>query len=217
MLSRRLGTVFELTPPGGVADIGTDHGYLAAAYARSGRHCPVIASDVAAIPLGRAVAYAQSIGIADRIDFRIGDGLTVLEPGEVRTAVIAGIGGQTVAGMLAAGSGPGTPDLIIQPMSRPDVLRRALANSGFAITAEQLVKENGRIFCIISASPGQMPPMTAAQEAVGLMTGEDPLFGEYLSWVKGFTRKALEGARSGKNGEESAGKLSGLLEQLEAL
>ena len=216
MLSQRLTAVFDLTRPGSVADIGTDHGYLAAAYALDGRFAPVIAADVAADPLRKAVDYAAQLGIADKIDFRLGDGLTVLAPGEVDTAVIAGVGGETASAILEcclwAKEGM---ELIFQPMSRPDVLRRTLWQRGFCITHESFVRENGRIFSLIKAKGGSMEKPDRAQELVGVCSEDDPLFAEYKAWVIRFTRKALLEIQTGGGSPEKAEDMAELLALLE--
>lgn len=218
MLSERLSAVFALTAPGSAADIGTDHGYLAAEYVRSGKFSKVIASDIAPDPLRKAVEYAKSLGIEDRVEFRLGDGLTVLAPGEVDTAVIAGVGGETAASMVCAC--PFAAEglrLIFQPMSRPDVLRRTLFERGLMITAERFVKENGRIFSIICAEGGKPEALSPAEELVGKLSKNDPLFEEYRQWVMGFTAKALRSVRNGESAKERERELSELLDELQKL
>ena len=193
-LSLRMLAAMDMVSPGGVADIGTDHGYLAAALALDGRFSPVIATDVAELPLSKAKEYAKKHGLEDKIIFRFGDGLNVLKSGEVKTAVIAGMGGETIAGILRACPwARESLELVLQPMSRPDILRRELAQCGFTLVKEQFVSENGRIFCIMKAVGGKMPPMTPAEEMTGLLTRDDPLFEKYANWVCSFTEKALKG------------------------
>jgi tRNA (adenine22-N1)-methyltransferase len=201
-LSKRLRSVYECVKPGGAADIGTDHGYLAAALALDGLHDPVIAADAAFLPLRKARAYARSLGLEGKISFRLGDGLSVLHEGEVRTAIIAGLGGESVSEIIRADIA-GSLELVLQPISRPDILRRALFEEGFEITSERLTLDNGRIFCTITARAGRMEPLTRAQELVGVKTAGDPLFIDYLGWVIRFTEKAAAGAsRSGSRNAE---------------
>ena len=59
-LSLRMLAAMDMVSPGGVADIGTDHGYLAAALALDGKFSPVIATDVAEQPLAKAKEYAKA-------------------------------------------------------------------------------------------------------------------------------------------------------------
>ena len=64
-----------------VADIGTDHAQLAIELIMSGRASRVIATDLNAGPLEAARKNIFAAGLDDRIDVRLGDGLTVLEAG----------------------------------------------------------------------------------------------------------------------------------------
>ena len=180
-------------------DIGTDHGYrrLRCADGPMIRH----AAD-AAFCLFRKARATRSLGLEGKISFRLGDGLSVLHEGEVRTAIIAGLGGESVSEIIRADIA-GSLELVLQPMSRPDILRRALFEEGFEITSERLTLDNGRIFCTITARAGRMEPLTRAQELVGVKTAGDPLFIDYLGWVIRFTEKAAAGvSRSGSRNAE---------------
>ena len=73
-----------------VADIGTDHGRLPAWLLRTGKVSHVIATDRAQGPLSGARARLGGLSV----ELRLGDGLSVLDPGEVHTAVFAGMGGK---------------------------------------------------------------------------------------------------------------------------
>ena len=101
-LDARLAAAAAYVRPGSAAAaVGCDHGKLAAYLAASGR-CPrVIASDVRAQPLARARALCAQLGVQALVDCRLGDGLSVLRPGEVQDIVIAGVSGVTAAQMLA--------------------------------------------------------------------------------------------------------------------
>jgi len=218
-LSLRMAAAMDMISPGGVADIGTDHGYLAATLALDGRFSPVIATDAAQLPLSKAEAYAKKHGLEDKIIFRFGDGLNVLNRGEVKTAVILGMGGETIAGILRACPWASESlELVLQPMSRPDILRKALAECGFTLVKEQFVNENGRIFCVMKAVGGVMPPMTPAQEMTGLLTRDDPLFEKYASWVYNFTEKALKGAMNSTDAQsEHTQYMRSVLQELQDL
>ena len=65
-ISKRLLRCGELVPPcGTVADVGTDHGYLAIHLLQSGRCAHVIASDLREKPLASARANAAAYGISE--------------------------------------------------------------------------------------------------------------------------------------------------------
>ena len=183
-LGPRLRAIADLVPPDCrcLADIGTDHGYVPAALLLAGRVGRAVAADVGALPLDHARRTAARCGVEDRMDLRLGDGLSVLSPGEADVIVIAGMGGDTIAGILAAApwSRDG-PLLLLQPMSRAHELRRWLPERGYAVRAETLVQDKGVLYPILAAAGGTMAPASEAQAWGGFLLEGDPLWGRYLS------------------------------------
>ncbi len=96
VLDARLSAAAELVRPGlPAADIGCDHGKLAAVLAGSGR-CPrVIGADLRPGPLAKARRTLEAAGCQDKVELRLGDGLSVLREGEAATIVLAGVSAQT--------------------------------------------------------------------------------------------------------------------------
>ena len=91
-LDARLSAAAELVRPGEpVADIGCDHGKLTAVLAASGKYPKVIGADLRPGPLAKAEQTLEYAGCKDRAELRLGDGLSVLSPGEVSTIVLAGV------------------------------------------------------------------------------------------------------------------------------
>ena len=180
----RLRAIAALVPEGCscLADIGTDHGYVPVSLLLEGRIDRAIAADVGALPLDHARRTAGLYGTAERMDFRLGDGLSVLKPGEAEVIVIAGMGGDAIAGILAAAawSRAGTL-LLLQPMSKAETLRAWLPANGYAVLAEELVQDKGVLYPILSVRGGGMPPATEAQAWGGFLLREDPLWGLYIS------------------------------------
>lgn len=183
-LGPRLRAIAELVPLGcrTLADIGTDHGYIPVSLLLEERLDRAIAADIGAPPLDHARRTAGLYGVSERMDFRLGDGLAVVEPGEAEVIVIAGMGGDTIAGILAAApwSRDG-PLLLLQPMSRAHELRRWLPERGYAVRAETLVQDKGVLYPILSAAGGTMAPASEAQAWGGFLLEGDPLWGRYLS------------------------------------
>lgn len=85
-----------------LADIGTDHAHLPVYLVERGV-CPrAIASDLRPGPAEAARKSIRAAGLTDMVEVRIGDGLTPVAAGEVDDIAVAGMGGETIAGILEA-------------------------------------------------------------------------------------------------------------------
>ncbi|MEP7106043.1 MAG: tRNA (adenine(22)-N(1))-methyltransferase TrmK, partial [Chloroflexota bacterium] len=87
---------------------------------------------------------------------RLSDGLEPLAPGEVDVIVLAGMGGATIAGLLAR-----SPEVaasaglwILQPMQRAERLRAWLAEGGHAVEREVHAGDRGRLYTVLVVRPG---------------------------------------------------------------
>ena len=79
-LGKRLGAALGLIDCDTLADVGCDHGKAGIAAIRTGRAKRVILTDISEKSLSKARASAEYFGID--ADCRVGDGMTVLAPGE---------------------------------------------------------------------------------------------------------------------------------------
>ena len=148
-LTPRLRSVAELVPRGArFADVGTDHAYLPVWLLQQGRITGAVASDLRPGPLERARGTAEKYGLTGRMDFRLCNGLSGIQPDEVNTIAIAGMGGETIAAILAAA--PWTWEreclLLLQPMSAQPFLRRWLQAHGYTIRRELLSREGDTLY-----------------------------------------------------------------------
>ena len=181
-LQPRLRAIADLVPEGArLVDVGTDHGFIPVDQILSGRIKTAIASDIGSAPLDHARRTAQQNDISDQIDFRLCDGLKDISAEEVDCIVIAGMGGDNIASILEAA--PWTKKvvfLLLQPMSKAEVLRRWLPENGYQVVAERLVADKGVIYPILSVRGGSMPVVDEAQFWGGFMLDGDPLQERYL-------------------------------------
>lgn len=193
-LGPRLRAIADLVPTGCrcLADVGTDHGYIPAALLLEGRVERAVAADVGALPLEHARRTARRLGLDASIDFRLGDGLTVLSPGEADVTIIAGMGGDNIVSILSAAPWA-RKGLLLQPMSRAEVLRRWLTENGYAVEAERLVQDKGVIYPILTVESGDVPPASPAEAWGGFLLAHDPLWGAYLEERILRLRKAAAG------------------------
>lgn len=205
-LSPRLRAAAELVPSGArFADIGTDHAYLPVWLILNGVIEKAIAADLRQGPLERARETAEKYSVADRMDFRLCDGLTGLQPGEADVIAIAGMGGETIAHILSCApwtKGEGIT-LILQPMSSQPDLRQWLAGNGYAIEQECIVREDKTLYTIMLVRAGAMEKLTPAELLAGRQS-KDPLRGEYLDHMIAKVRRALEGQRAAARRDEAA-------------
>lgn len=134
-----------------LADIGCDHAYLPILLIRSGAAERVIASDVSDGPLAKAARNVARFGMEGQIELRKGDGLAPLQPGEADCIVIAGMGGNVIAGILKKGEQTArrADKLLLQPMSASDHLRQYLYENQYAIKRETIVREDRRFYTIL--------------------------------------------------------------------
>lgn len=150
-LSKRLKLIASLVPLGArVCDIGTDHGYLSIELMKSGIAKSVIATDVNEKPLSRA--RKNIVGFGADIELRLCDGLEGISADEVDTVVIAGMGGEVIAGIISSGDSVAKNDgtiLLLQPTTSPEVLREYLFKNGYEIIREEPLLENGKLYSVM--------------------------------------------------------------------
>ena len=157
-LSRRLAAVARHVPPGSVvADIGADHALLPLYLVGGGIVSRAVAVEAGCGPYDAAVAAVRRSGLGKSIEVRLGDGLQVLAPGEVGVAVLAGMGGETICRILAAGRSvlEQMDRLIVQPMRDVPLVRRWLADNGWRLREEEVVQEEGHYYIVMAAIPGK--------------------------------------------------------------
>ena len=216
-LQPRLQCIASLVPQGArLADVGTDHGYLPVWLLQHGRIESAIASDINALPLDHARATAREYGVTEKIDFRLCPGLAKLRPEECDTVLIAGMGGETIWGILAAA--PWTRDgrhtLLLQPQTKIEELRLRLCENGYAVTREHLVRDKGKLYVVMTVTAGERYTPGAEQLYGGLALEREALYGDYLAHQIARLRRRAEGLRQSGSGE--ADGFAALADALEA-
>lgn len=168
-LSERLQTIAALVPTGArVADVGTDHAQLPCYLVGTKKAAYVIGTDLHQGPYERARQTVQEYALEEYIAIRLGDGLKVVEPGEVDTAVIAGMGGAAIRKILS--ESPAVVEnlrkAVLQPMTNAETVRLWLQEQGWVITQEDLIYEDKQYYQIIAAEPVFLPsPATGDNSA----------------------------------------------------
>lgn len=150
-LGKRLDAVLSQIDCETLADIGCDHGKLGAAAVTGGRARKVIFTDISAKSLQKAHDLACSLCIP--FDARLGDGMTVLSPGEADCAVIAGMGAREIVHILEEGKDKCDEFVLVAHKDCPR-LREFLTANGFVLEKDFKVSENGKYYDVIKAVKG---------------------------------------------------------------
>lgn len=199
-MNKRLNAIAAMVHDGvGLVDVGTDHGYLPAALARSGYSGALIASDINEGPLNAARKTAAEAGVTARIRFLLCDGLALCPPDAVDTIVIAGMGGDMIVKILDEAEWCMDPryHLILQPMTKAEVLRYWLVNNEFGIESETIVEDSG-LYQIVEARFGGHTRLNDAELFAGKreLCTDTQLYSRHLEQVSRRFEKALAGMRS---------------------
>ena len=208
-LSPRLQSVADLVQEGTrFVDVGTDHAYLPVWLVLQGRINRAVVSDLREGPLNRARQTAAHYNVEEKLSFRLCNGLEGISPDEASTISIAGMGGETIAEILAAApwTGQGGHRLILQPMTAQEQLRAWLWDHGFRIQQEVLTQEGRTVYVTLLAVTGEEGPYTPAEAWAGRQHfGMDaPLRGRYLEKLLHRAEAAAAGVVRSSKPEDTA-------------
>ncbi|MBQ8296495.1 MAG: Nif3-like dinuclear metal center hexameric protein [Ruminococcus sp.] len=185
MLDNRLKMCAEMVSGKGIAcDVGTDHAHLAAELVLSGKCRRVIASDIREGPLEAAAKTVEKYGLSDKIELILSDGLKNVPEEGVSDVIIAGMGGETIADIIGNTDADFGDSVrwILQPMSKPEYLRKMLYKYKLEITSEKIVEDGGKMYVVMCAEYNiNCALLTEADSLVGFSDMNDPLTAEYRS------------------------------------
>ncbi|MGO1579896.1 MAG: tRNA (adenine(22)-N(1))-methyltransferase [Peptoniphilaceae bacterium] len=153
-LSNRLKKIANYVDIGSkVADIGTDHGFVPNFLVDNNISRYIVASDISKNSLSKTIELIEKTGKNKYIFPRVGNGLNILNKGEVDTIIVAGMGGELIKHILLDDIEivKNLKKLILQPMQGSDILRKFLYEFGFNIIDESIIYEDDRYFEIIVA------------------------------------------------------------------
>lgn len=223
-LTPRLQAVADMVADcGTLADIGTDHAYLPVYLLKTGKIQHAIASDIRKGPVARAQSTTKRFGESERIETRLGAGMTTLQAEEADTVVISGMGGILIANIIQESKALLTENtaLILQPMTAMRELREYLSENNFCIAQEVLAKEENKLYHIMKVVRGteKITDLTELYLGKRLLENRPPYFEEYLAGRIHALRTAADGMEHSKS-ENVIKKLEEyryLLEQIEII
>ncbi|MBQ8503741.1 MAG: SAM-dependent methyltransferase [Clostridia bacterium] len=153
-LDSRLSMVASLVREGSVtADIGTDHAYLLC-YLIQNNICPEgIAADLRKGPLDNARQTVIDCGISDKVELILSDGLQNVPENSADDIVMAGMGGILISEIIEKAKWVYNEkiNIIAQPMTHAEVLRRFFCENGFRIRKEKTATDGKRFYVALSA------------------------------------------------------------------
>ena len=155
-LSKRMKAVAAMVTNGNIlADVGTDHGYVPIMLVDRGFIPSAIAMDVNEGPLQRARENIIANQLQEKIDTRLSDGVSALSDGEVESIVIAGMGGELTIRILTEGESVcrSVKELILQPQSDIQKVRKFLREHGYRIVDENMVYEEQKYYSVMKVIP----------------------------------------------------------------
>ncbi|MDC7300204.1 tRNA (adenine(22)-N(1))-methyltransferase [Agathobacter ruminis] len=155
-LSKRMEAVAAMVTPGyKICDVGTDHAYIPIYLVQSGANPSALAMDLREGPLSRADEHIRDYHLEDRIATRLSDGIEALQDGEADSLIIAGMGGEVVLHILKAFPEKCRhfKEMILQPQSDVDKVRRYLRENDFKIVDEDMILEDGKYYPMFKVVP----------------------------------------------------------------
>ena len=145
-LSKRLEVVASFVNDNSkVIDIGCDHGLLSIYLVNKYKNVKVIATNI------------KKEKLENRIETRLGSGLDVVKAGEIDTIVIAGMGANTIVGILKYSTSKlsNVNNIIIQSNTDLYFLRKNIISLGYYIEDEILVEDKNIIYTAIKFNKGK--------------------------------------------------------------
>lgn len=219
-LDSRLSAAAEFVNEGTVAaDIGTDHGYLVCSLIERGICSAAYATDINIKPLESARALIKELGYEDKIETRLADGLEGLPEKGIQEVLVCGMGGETIISILERCKWVKSElvHLVLQPMTRADMLRRWLCENGWRIDAEKAVEAEGHLYSVMSVyycgdkfSPDDIYCLVGeiAQE-------ESEAAAKYIRWQSSIQRNIAAGLIRSEKEKENAMKRAAIADMLE--
>ncbi len=150
MLNSRLLACAEFVQGNFVCDVGTDHAQLPVYLMQNQIAEKIIASDVREGPLQSAERTIAGAGLSEKIQTILSDGLQNVPPEGITDIVIAGMGGETIIHILET-----CPfslekiNLVFQPMTKAQLLRKWLYEHGFEIRSETCVPDKKFLYAVM--------------------------------------------------------------------
>lgn len=185
-LNPRLALAESFVTKGGVAcDVGTDHAYLACSLILDGISVFVYACDVAKGPLESAENTIKRLSLEDKVRTVLSDGLDSVPSDGVTDVIICGMGGELIEKIvLRAEWLKRGVNLVLQPQSKAEELRRSLYAGGFEIIREKACRDRDFVYTVMQVTyTGRNVTLTDVQSYIGKLDLTDSCSREYVDAI----------------------------------
>ena len=192
-----------------LADVGTDHAYLPVWLAKNGMIRSAVACDIREKPLRSGAENIERYGVGDIVSTRLSDGLDEVQPDEALDVVIAGMGGELIADIVSRAPWLKSDDrrLILQPMTKPEVLRAFLCENGYEIESETPCAHGGKFYTVLLVSyTGNTTQPAPAFLYAGRLENDGEL-------ARGYMNTVLSKLLKKRNGHAHAGEDTSQLDE----
>ena len=155
-LGNRLGAVAGMVNKTDcLADIGCDHGLISIYLVQEGIAERMLACDINKGPLRGASENVRNSGLEDRIELRLGDGISPVSKGETSGGILAGMGGPLGLRILYEGREIVRDWLqaVLSLQSKLPLVRFVLQTWGFETEEEKMVTEDGKFYSVMRLAP----------------------------------------------------------------
>ena len=201
-LSKRMEALARMVTPGNrLCDVGCDHGFLPIYLVEQKLIPSALAMDIGEGPLLAAKTHIAEAGLETVIATRRSDGLAQVKEDETDTILIAGMGGGIVIHILTEGRSVArmAKELILQPQSELEEVRRFLFSENYELLQEDMVLEDGKYYPMMKVSQQKAAEQTKilpqeVADAFGpvLLQKRHPVLKEWLERELRTTNSVIE-------------------------
>lgn len=194
-LTKRLQAIADMVNRGSVpVDVGTDHGYIPV-YLVQNKICKTaVACDINEGPLNSCRMLVTQCGLDDKIKCVLSNGLQSVND-EYDTVIIAGMGGELIADILSRTENIFSKNIILNPMTHPEIARKWLFDNEFEITKDIIVADGRHHYSIFSAEyVGNVGEKTQSDYYLGSITdfSDKEYFEHLLVYLKNKQKSGLD-------------------------
>ena len=224
MLDERLNAVLNYIKGPALLDIGSDHAYLPITALKEKIIESAICGEVVEGPYQASKKNVVAYGLEQKIEVRLGDGLSVLQADDdINTVTICGMGGPLIASILDNGLGRMTvrPRLVLQANTYTYPVRKILVKYGYEIKDELIIKDKHHFYEVIVADfyPGNNISYTDVELTYGpfLLERRDGVFIEKLTRELEHQTRILNGIKNNLSQTQKAQEIEAQIHELKGV